>query len=69
MEIKLIAENEKYPFVGVREELNKATQKVYIVAVTTRTDGVIIETNIPAKLKPDRMPSIKTFVSWDKIGE
>ena len=44
-------------------------QKVIITGYTAKEEGVILETNIPARLKPNRMPSKKTFVSWDKIGE
>lgn len=43
-------------------------QKVIIVGYTAKSEGVILETNIPARLKPNRMPSKETFVSWDKIG-
>lgn len=44
-------------------------QKVIITGYTMKSEGVILETNIPARLKPSRMPSKETFVSWDKIGE
>lgn len=44
-------------------------QKVIITGYTAKEDGVILETNIPARLKPNRMPSKETFVSWDKIGK
>jgi len=44
-------------------------QKVIITGYTAKSEGVILETNIPARLKPNRMPSKKTFVSWDKIGK
>jgi hypothetical protein len=43
-------------------------QKVIITGYTAKAEGVILETNIPARLKPNRMPSKETFVSWDKIG-
>lgn len=44
-------------------------QKVIITSYTAKEEGVILETNIPARLKPNRIPSKKTFVSWDKIGK
>lgn len=44
-------------------------QKVIITSYTAKSEGVILETNIPARLKPNRMPSKETFVSWDKIGK
>ena len=44
-------------------------QKVIITGYTAKSEGVILETNIPARLKPNRMPSKVTFVSWDKIGK
>ena len=44
-------------------------KKVCIVGFIAKNEGVILETNIPAGLKPNRMPSKKTFVSWDKIGK
>jgi len=44
-------------------------QKVIITGYTAKSEGVILETNIPARLKPNRVPSKETFVSWDKIGE
>jgi hypothetical protein len=44
-------------------------QKVIITGYTAKKEGVILETNIPARLKPNRMPSKETFVSWDKIGK
>ena len=40
-----------------------------ITGYTAKREGVILETNIPARLKPNRMPSKETFVSWDKIGK
>lgn len=43
--------------------------KVIITGYTAKSEGVILETNIPARLKPDRILSKKTFVSWDKIGK
>jgi len=44
-------------------------QKVIITGYTAQKEGVILETNIPARLKPNRMPSKETFVSWDKLGK
>lgn len=44
-------------------------KKVIITSYTAKEEGVILETNIPARLKPNRIPSKKTFVSWDKLGE
>jgi hypothetical protein len=44
-------------------------QKVIITGYTAKKEGVILETNIAARLKPNRMPSKETFVSWDKIGK
>ena len=44
-------------------------KKVIITGYTAQSEGVILETNIPASLKPNRMPSKETFVSWDKIGK
>lgn len=43
--------------------------KAIITGYTATSEGVILETNIPARLKPNRMPSKTTFVSWDKIGK
>jgi hypothetical protein len=44
-------------------------EKVIITGYTAKSEGVILKTNIPARLKPNRMPSKETFVSWDKIGK
>ena len=44
-------------------------QKVIITGYTAKKEGVILETNIPVRLKPNRIPSKETFVSWDKIGK
>jgi hypothetical protein len=44
-------------------------QKVIITGYTAKSEGVVLETNIPARLKPNRMPSKETFVSWDKLGK
>lgn len=43
-------------------------KKVIITGYTAKKEGVVLETNIPARLKPNRIPSKETFVSWDKIG-
>lgn len=47
-------------------------KKVIITGYTAKSEGVILETNIPARLKSNRtprLPSKETFVSWDKIGK
>ena len=44
-------------------------KKVIITDYTAKSEGVILETNIPARLKPNGMPSKATFVTWDKIGK
>ena len=44
-------------------------ETLIITGFTAKSEGVILETNIPARLKPNRMPSKETFVSWDKIGK
>jgi hypothetical protein len=44
-------------------------EKIIITGYTAKSEGVILETNIPARLKPNRMPSKETFVSWDKLGK
>lgn len=44
-------------------------ETVIITGFTAKSEGVILETNIPARLKPNRIPSKETFVSWDKIGK
>lgn len=43
-------------------------ETVIITGFTAKSEGVILETNIPARLKPNRIPSKETFVSWDKLG-
>jgi hypothetical protein len=43
--------------------------KVIITSYTANSQGVVLKTNIPARLKPNKMPSEETFVSWDKIGK
>lgn len=44
-------------------------KNVIITGYITKSEGVILKTNIPARLKPNRIPSKETFVSWDKIGK
>ena len=44
-------------------------ETLIIIGYTAKSKGVILKTNIPARLKPNRMPSTETFVSWDKIGK
>lgn len=53
--------------IAIAQTLNKM-EKVIITGYTANSEGVILETNIPARLKPNRIPSKETFVSWDKIG-
>ena len=36
-------------------------EKVCIVGFIAKNEGVFLETNIPARLKPNRMPSKTTF--------
>lgn len=44
-------------------------KEVIIVNFSTQKEGVIFETNIPAKLKTGNVENVRTWVSWDKIGE
>ena len=44
-------------------------KEVIITKYSANAEGVILETNISASLKPNRMKSKETFVSWDKIGK
>jgi len=44
-------------------------EKVIIIGYTTKNQGVILETNIPAKLKTGNIKSKEFFISWDKIGK
>jgi hypothetical protein len=44
-------------------------KKVIITGYRAIKEGVILETNIPARLKQKRMPSKETFISWDKLGK
>ena len=46
------------------------SKQVIITGYTVQSEGVVLETNIPARLKPNKISSSKqTFVSWDKIGK
>ena len=38
-------------------------KKVYITNFIAKNEGVVLETNIPARLKTNKMPSKTTFVS------
>jgi hypothetical protein len=42
--------------------------KVIITGFTAKSDGIVLETNIPAKLKTGNVKSKTCWVSWDKIG-
>lgn len=42
--------------------------KVIITGFTVKRDGVVLETNIPAKLKTGNVKGKTCWVSWDKIG-
>lgn len=42
---------------------------IIITAFQAQKEGVVLETNEPAKLKSGNLKSKKTWVSWDKIGE
>lgn len=44
-------------------------KEIIITGYTAQIDGLILETNIPACLKENRIPSKENFVSWDKIGK
>ena len=56
-------------WLGITIKFINKMQKVIITGYTVKEEGVILETNIPARLKPNRMPSKETFVSWDKLGK
>lgn len=43
--------------------------KVIIIGYTANSEGVVLETNIPAKLKTGNVKGKTVWVSWDKIGE
>ncbi len=47
----------------------KYMQEVIITGYTAKSEGVILETNIPAKLKTANVKGTRIFVSWDKIGK
>ena len=42
--------------------------KVIIIGFTAKNEGVVLETNIPAKLKTGNVKGKTCWVSWDKIG-
>jgi len=44
-------------------------QKVIITGYRTSSEGVILETNIPASLQTGNTKQKNTYVSWDKIGK
>lgn len=44
-------------------------KKVIITGFTAKSEGVILETNIPARLKTGNTMQKETYVSWDKIGK
>lgn len=44
-------------------------EKVIIVSFTAKSEGIILETNIPAKLKTGNVKGKSVWVSWDKIGK
>jgi len=44
-------------------------EKVIITGYTAKSEGIILETNIPAKLKTGNVKGKTVWVSWDKIGE
>ena len=43
--------------------------ELIIVSYEATKQGVILETNIPARLKTGNTAQERTFVSWDKIGQ
>jgi len=43
--------------------------KVIIVSYKANSEGVILQTNIPASLKTGNTKQQETYVSWDKIGQ
>lgn len=43
-------------------------EKVIITGFTAKSEGVVLETNIPAKLKTGNVKGKSCWVSWDKIG-
>jgi len=44
-------------------------EKVIITGYTAKSEGVVLETNIPASLKNGNTKQKETYVSWDKIGK
>ena len=44
-------------------------EKVIITGFTTNKEGVILETNIPAKMRGLNVKGKTSWVSWDKIGK
>jgi len=44
-------------------------KKVIIISYTAKSEGLILKTNIPSKLKTGNIKSKEFFVSWDKIGK
>ena len=48
----------------------KSVDEVIITGYSNATaKGVVLHTNIPAKLKTGNVAGTSTWVSWDKIGE
>jgi hypothetical protein len=43
-------------------------EKVIITGFTAKSEGIVLETNIPAKLKTGNVKGKTCWVSWDKIG-
>jgi len=43
-------------------------EKVIITGFTAKSEGVVLETNISAKLKTGNVKGKTCWVSWDKIG-
>lgn len=44
------------------------TTKIIITKWEATSQGILLTTNIPARLKPNRIAIKETFISWDKIG-
>lgn len=44
-------------------------KKVIITGYTAKNEGLILETNVDAKLKTGNVKGKTIFVSWDKIGK
>jgi len=42
---------------------------VIITGYTANSEGVVLKTNIPAKLKTGNVKGKTVWVSWDKIGK